>query len=642
MGDDKKKLTDHRLFSNYREYDTLKILTYILFFIFAILAIRYQVLLLNYKEWGDESETIVAAKMIASGMRLYSEIFNHHGPLTFLTGLLVEKIGGDGIRQHRLPIAALQICSIIAIYKSPIVRDKTLKICISIFAATIMLAIMPIIWGHVYQYQTIAGLLLIIILSQYVLLAILVPVKLKPFQIVLGNVLIACLPFLSITYLPLSIILCAVAFRRESFSFLIVGIFLGLLLNCIFLGLFGSFEGYLAFHIYLNAKILPIYSGVQPGTFLALTAFNVATSDFSHFLALIIMFIVAGIMSSQERGFPKRTVFLMIGVGSLLMRGAGLHGMPFFYSLLALMLPLFFSREHSSRQTKYVAVLFILICIVKVSLFLPGNLKQITSKKIPLKTEFSELVREFTHPTDRIIAYSFNNFEYIASDRLPASGNFFYLPWQEKYNENPKFGIQIDACKEISIASPKVMLINKWKVWDRFSWDSYAGCIQNILDKKYVQYLDKPYYIRKDLMPVIEWLEAKDSGRTLTPSLMLNESESIPLKFVGSEIAGNKKLLRLGVMFATYNRKNLGKAQLILKRINGSDLKVLISLSDLEDNKYRYFSIPEDYYETGLISFFTGGGISTWESRGEKNSLTCIKYWYADGSRGFTPGCPLF
>ena len=99
MGDDKKKFTEHSLFSNYREYEPLKVLTYILFFIFAILAIRYQVLLLNYKEWGDESETIVAAKMIASGLRLYSEIFNHHGPLTFLTGLLVEKIGGDGIRQ---------------------------------------------------------------------------------------------------------------------------------------------------------------------------------------------------------------------------------------------------------------------------------------------------------------------------------------------------------------------------------------------------------------------------------------------------------------------------------------------------------------------------------------------------------------
>ena len=44
------------------------------------------------------------------------------------------------------------------------------------------------------------------------------------------------------------------------------------------------------------------------------------------------------------------------------------------------------------------------------------------------------------------------------------------------------------------------MLIDKWKVWDRYSWDSYAGCIQKIIDKDYSQVLGKPYYIRKDIL----------------------------------------------------------------------------------------------------------------------------------------------
>jgi hypothetical protein len=44
---------------------------YILLLLFAALSFRYQYLLLNYRQWGDESETIVAAKMMAAGMKLY-------------------------------------------------------------------------------------------------------------------------------------------------------------------------------------------------------------------------------------------------------------------------------------------------------------------------------------------------------------------------------------------------------------------------------------------------------------------------------------------------------------------------------------------------------------------------------------------
>jgi hypothetical protein len=61
-----------------------------LFLLCAILGTRYQYFLLRQKEWGDESETIVTAKMMAAGKYLYSEIFNHHGPLTFLSGVAMD------------------------------------------------------------------------------------------------------------------------------------------------------------------------------------------------------------------------------------------------------------------------------------------------------------------------------------------------------------------------------------------------------------------------------------------------------------------------------------------------------------------------------------------------------------------------
>ncbi len=46
---------------------------------------------------------------------------------------------------------------------------------------------------------------------------------------------------------------------------------------------------------------------------------------------------------------------------------------------------------------------------------------------------------------------------------------------------------------------PKIMLIDKWNVAGRFPWDSYASCIDRLLDD-YFQWLDRPYYLRKDLL----------------------------------------------------------------------------------------------------------------------------------------------
>jgi hypothetical protein len=190
-----------------------------------------------------------------------------------------------------------------------------------------------------------------------------------------------------------------------------------------------------------------------------------------------------------------------VGIGSLLIRGSGLHGLPYFYSALAFPLAFFNYRPRLNYQSGLIALTLAIICFIKLSLFIPADKQNLDSRQMPETTEFAQLVELLTSKQDRIIAYSFQSFQYIAADRLPASGHFFYLPWQEKYNENPIFGIKIDACKEIEANRPKIMLIDKWEVWDRFPWDSYAGCIQKIIDKDYYQIVDRPYYVRKDILP---------------------------------------------------------------------------------------------------------------------------------------------
>ena len=110
---------------------------------FVALCFRHQYLLLSYKEFGDESETIVAAKMMASGMRLYSDVFNHHGPLTFLPGVLTEKLGDFGVRGNRVSIALLQALSILSIYTSPALKFKWERVLACVASATLILVYLP-------------------------------------------------------------------------------------------------------------------------------------------------------------------------------------------------------------------------------------------------------------------------------------------------------------------------------------------------------------------------------------------------------------------------------------------------------------------------------------------------------------------
>ncbi|MCE1191029.1 MAG: hypothetical protein LWW96_02625 [Acidovorax sp.] len=467
--------------------------------IFAFLAIRYQYFLLRHIEWGDESETVVTAKMMAAGQKLYSEIFNHHGPLTFLSGVLLESFGDFGVRGHRVPIALLQWAGLLSIYFSPLFSSKSVKIGCTVFAASVMLLYFPELLGHMYTYQAITGAFLLIILFLYTFPAILRPDSVTPARSFTGSLLIAGLPFLAVTYIPLAGILFLVSLRKRHLRAALAGTAVGVAANLLFLAVYGSLPGYLAFHLYLNSAILPIYlesRTFESFVFVTLRGLTSNLGQFSYFMGA-----AAGILvlASHEKAVPWRSILLALGIASLLIRGDDFHGLPYYHAVIALVILLTLRIATLNTQAKMVSAFILIILALKVSLVLPGERQYFTMRKIAEKTEFSELVQRFTTKGDKIIAYTNRNFEYIVADRLPASGNFFYFPWQEKYNEDPQYGIKIDACQQIADYRPKVMLLDKWKVWDRFPWESYAGCIQTIVDEHYTQVPGRPYYLRNDI-----------------------------------------------------------------------------------------------------------------------------------------------
>jgi len=479
----------------------IRLFSYVALVFSIIFGIWYQICLLDYREWGDESETIVAAKMLARGMSLYSEVFNHHGPLTFLTGYIIELFGNFSIREHRIPIAVLQWLAIISIYFSPLnknISERNIYIAIAI-AATISLLPENNLYGHTYTYQVLCGIFLVIIISQLTIPSIIDSKSISPVGFAIGNLLISSLPFLAVTYMPAAGLLYLASLRLGTIKRSIYYLAVGLIANIIFLGLIGSFKGYLAYHIYLNAEILPLYNN---GHGLFIFAKNIVSAISSSIEGLMsfagLLFILSILINKDESRISWRTGFLTLAILSLLMRGHAIHGVPFWYCYITLFVIIACQNEMPIKQ-KLLWSICSIICILKLVYPLLISKNYFKNEYRKEVTEFSQLVKNITDEKDKIIAYSFRNYEYLASDRLPASGHFFYLPWQEKYNENPKLGIAISACKEIDEYRPKIMLIDKWIVWGRYDWNTYAGCVQTIIDKFYSQLPDRPYYIRNDL-----------------------------------------------------------------------------------------------------------------------------------------------
>jgi hypothetical protein len=78
----------------------------------ALIAIATKIHLLHLFPWEDEYETIVVARMLAAGGRLYMDVFDQHGPLTFLPGYVLGRFGLASVVAYRLFMLALQFGAI--------------------------------------------------------------------------------------------------------------------------------------------------------------------------------------------------------------------------------------------------------------------------------------------------------------------------------------------------------------------------------------------------------------------------------------------------------------------------------------------------------------------------------------------------
>ena len=254
-----------------------------------------------------------------------------------------------------------------------------------------------------------------------------------------------------------------------------------------------------------------------------------------------------------------------------------------------------------------------------------------------------DFIRSLTKKEGDLLCLVFNPLHYIKSDRLPASGHFYYLPWQASYNRKPIAGYKIDICEDMQSHAPAVIIFDNWKVWGYLPIERYESCVARIIADKYVAMKNnKELFVRKDILVDNSGTVGDDTAKML-PSISLGPFSSIPVVMTTGHQGYNAGLKRIGVRLETYGKKHGGVAKLKLKGPDNDEFTQEFALSELVDNRYRYFDLDSKRYTAGEISFLSGGGISAWESHNEKGDIsTCISYEYADGKRRFTPGCPLY
>jgi hypothetical protein len=111
------------------------------------------------------------------------------------------------------------------------------------------------------------------------------------------------------------------------------------------------------------------------------------------------------------------------------------------------------------------------------------------------------LAQALVPPDKPILAVVFAPRWYLLAQRFPASGAYYYLPWQAAYNRAPMRGYRIDPCADLASDPPKVIAWDRWKVWDEYDVADYEPCLVEIMQRHYVAIRGTQLLLRKPVRP---------------------------------------------------------------------------------------------------------------------------------------------
>lgn len=490
---------------------------------------------LHLIEFVDETEKFVAAQMLNTGQHLYSDIFAHHGPILYVFAQsYTQFVSQSDFSLIRLIVIFLAISSGVSVAFSPILNGFAART----LAFALYLMLLSSVWIlqglHMLLYYQIGGFFCVVILAQMVLPALLGK-KMSNIGLICSGCSLMIMCFSAYSFAPTAALLIISTFlslqaRHENLSWyrkiLLSGLFFAAFIIIVWLMRFGDVLGYLIYHFYFNQVIYAPFI-----SFTSLALFNnfnlsLAPDNIIKTLAVVLLLIWSGVLafitfnqteSNQNTGL-KWLALLCLFIAVLFMNPRGVSGFQNAgfvvcnFAAIALMLA---SCLKSHSITSWLAPMPPLACMVLLivlteqvrmyALSSPGGvrLKELSRFVVDMKPEQSrtyDLLRLITPKESKILALPFNPQVYIKADRLPASGHYYYLPWQAAYNQASLLGYKIDLCKDIVTNRPTVIWFDNWSVWGKYTIDQYEPCVFKLIKENYVQINgDNPFHVRSDI-----------------------------------------------------------------------------------------------------------------------------------------------
>lgn len=484
---------------------------------------------LGIGEFGDESEKIVAVRMIAEGGRLYDTVFSNHGPLAFaLNHLWLLLTGTRDLASHRILQLGLFVLCAGAVAASPALATWRAR---SVAAALYLVPLGAVYAGaalHMWLYQGAAGALLTITLVLLPLPALLgrgVP----GWAAVAAGFAAAGAAFAAYPFAAAGALIAAAAVVasppgerwRVALGFLAGGAAAAALMAA-WMALYADFVGYAVYHFWFNqtvyaadiawSPLAPLRALVPDGLGPERLLFVLALAAFYAAMALLalrrwralhararwaaafaILFVGFALLNPRgQLGFHAST-FLAAALGALVVTAGGLAG------------------TATPRALRRIAVALIvggagfLVLIHVRATSTPHNVPLRDLDRIRVAVKPSDhrqhrMVRELLRTDERLLAVVYAPAVYLWADRLPASQLFYYLPIQAKYAARPVAGYRFDLCGDLTAARPKVVFYLDRIGDGSYGFAGYAPCVQAEIEANYVVLPWAPEYrIRRDV-----------------------------------------------------------------------------------------------------------------------------------------------
>lgn len=469
-------------------------------------------------EFGDETEKFVVAQMLEHGMRLYKDIFAHHGPLSFmLAHAYAHFYSASDFSDARWSMVALALFSAFCILASPALKTWTVR-CL---AAGTYLALLSSIWGiqgaHMISYYSIGGLLLVVPVAQLVF-PYLVEREPSRWGLIASGAACVLVCFSAYSLGPSTVLIClaAAVLGRSSAKTLSVrqllpfglAVFVTLALMLAWLGTHGDFVGFFVYHFYFNQAIYYEFVKFTMGKIDQIFFLSLHPREIMHSLAIVLtalstIALLAALPRDRLKKWGMAAVAAML-LGALFLTNPksthGFQALPF--DILAIATfglsagVLLQSDQLVSRVWASVLTTFVLIGTAMAfelasftALSSPHDAKKTNLRKMKSylrpAPEF-DLIRRLSKEDGDVMALISDNAFYIRSGRLPASGNLFYLPWQSAYYKHPIFGYKIDICTDLADKRPSIIKFHRGLIWGMYDIADYEPCVVDFIKKNYV------------------------------------------------------------------------------------------------------------------------------------------------------------